>query len=351
MSQPETYKNAGVDIEAADQAIKQAKSAIEKTHNERVLTSIGGFASLYDLKALSNDYDHPVLVQSIDGVGTKSQVAALTGNYAHIGQDLVSATCNDIIVTGAKPLTLLDYVASDHLEPQIISTIIKSIAHACAECDTALVGGETAEMPGIYHANEQDIVGVVTGVVDKDNMIDGPNNIRVGDKIIGIFSSGLHTNGFSLARHVLLKQHNLALDKPAEGFSQTLGDVLLTPHINYTKPIISALEQGCDIHGMAHITGGGLINNLPRVLPQNTDAIIDCSTWQPLPIFNLIQSLGNVPFEEMYQVFNMGIGFVCILDDGNLQQLETILKDNGLAYATIGHIAVGQQQVRLNPCA
>jgi phosphoribosylformylglycinamidine cyclo-ligase len=345
MSKAQSYADAGVDIEAASNALKDAKAAIESTHNKNVLTSIGGFASLFDLSMIQQDYKHPVLVQSIDGVGTKSQICAQTGNYETIGQDIVSATCNDIIVMGAKPLTLLDYVATDSIEPKFITTIINSVAAACKACNVALVGGETAEMPDIYHAKEHDIVGVVTGIIEKDNIISGPEQIKQGDVIIGIESNGLHTNGYSLARHVLLKQRGLALSETLEGFSHDLGTELLRPHINYTMPIMHALENGCNIHGMAHITGGGLVENLPRVLPKDCNAHIDLSSWQPLPIFNLIQKLGNVETLEMHRTFNMGIGYVCICDASEVNKLTASLDQYNLKYFNIGQITAGKQKV------
>jgi phosphoribosylformylglycinamidine cyclo-ligase len=348
MSQAKNYAEAGVDIAAADAALKAAKSAIEQTHTPQVLTSIGGFASLFDLSMVKNDYQHPVLVQSIDGVGTKSQIAALTGCYDSIGQDLVSATCNDIIVMGAKPITMLDYVATDHIEPQYIETIITSVANACRDCGVALVGGETAEMPDIYHAKEHDIVGVITGLVEKDHIISGPAMIQQEDVIVGIASNGLHTNGFSLARHVLLKKAGLQLADHVEELNSTLAAELLRPHTNYTKPILKALDAGSPIHGMAHITGGGLMENLPRILPDNCDAVIDAQSWQPLPIFNLIQSLGKIEQQEMMTVFNMGIGYVCVLNANDADALMLLLKESGLSSVVIGHITAGHQSVRLD---
>ena len=341
------YKNAGVDIHTAQQTLNSVKSSIEKTHNANVLSSIGGFAALFDLTDIKQTYQHPVMVQSIDGIGTKSRIAMMTQNYTSIGHDLVSATCNDIIVTGAKPLTLLDYIASDRLEPNNIVQIIESISAACLACGVSLVGGETAEMPDIYHNNEHDIVGIVTGIVERDRIINGPQSITIGDKIIGIGSSGLHTNGYSLARHVLFKQHELSLEATHKILRSNLTTALMQPHINYTLPILAALDAGCNIHGMAHITGGGLIDNIPRVLPADTNAVIIKSTWQPLPIFNLIQNLGNIDPLEMFRVFNMGIGYVCILPEDDSIQLKSILKESGLNTYDIGHIVSGNKAVSL----
>ena len=345
MKKSQTYADAGVDIESASAAINNAKAAIESTHNPNVLISIGGFASLFDLSMIQKNYKHPVLVQSIDGVGTKSQICALTGNYETIGQDLVSATCNDIIVMGAKPLTLLDYVATDRIEPACITTIVTSIAKACKDCGVALVGGETAEMPDIYHAKEHDIVGVVTGIVEKDRIISGPEQIKQGDVMIGIQSNGLHTNGYSLARHVLLKQEGLSLDDTPDGLTHSLGEELLRPHTNYTMPILHALDNGCEIHGMAHITGGGLVENLPRVLPKHCNAEIDVTSFEPLAIFKLIQKLGHVDFLEMHRTFNMGIGYVCILHESQVHTLTQSLDQFHLRYFTIGKITSGNQKV------
>lgn len=348
MSQQHSYAKAGVNIHAANHAIADAKSAIETTHNPHVLTSIGGFSSLYDLSFIKTAYKNPVLVQSIDGVGTKSQICAITGDYSTIGYDVVSAACNDIIVCGAKPLTLLDYIATDAINPSCVTTIIRSIASACYACDVALVGGETAEMPDIYQKLEHDIVAVATGIVEKDRIIQGPTHIQQGDVIIGIASSGLHTNGYSLARAVLLKQHELNLSHTPEGFCDDLGTQLLRPHINYTMPILKALDNGCQIHGMAHITGGGFIENLPRVLPKQCDAHIDTQSFEILPIFSLIQKLGSIEKHEMFRTFNMGIGFMCILPSDEVLGLTRVLDEFGLKHYTIGSIIEGHGVVRLN---
>lgn len=339
------YKEAGVDIDAGESLVQNIKHAVEQTFSPNVLSPLGGFAGLYDLKSLVTEYENPVLVQSIDGVGTKSIVATMMSDFSRLGQDIVSATANDILVCGAKPLTLLDYVASDKLNSQNLTTLIKSIAGACIDNNISLVGGETAEMPDTYLTGEHDVVGVVTGVVDKNKIIDG-SKIKVGDKIIGLPSSGLHTNGYSLARHVIFKHAKLECDTYIDDLSDTIGNALLSPHKNYNH-CVQALLAHHKINGMAHISGGGIGGNLNRVLPKNMNASIDKSLWPQLPLFSTIQALGNIDDNEMYRAFNMGVGYLLVVPANEVDDIcNTLSSINEKAYV-IGDITNGKQEVQL----
>lgn len=322
-----TYKSAGVDIEKGDALIEGIKASVEKTYSSAVLSPLGGFAGLYDLKAISNDYTSPVLVQSIDGVGTKTIIANMANDYRHIGQDLVSAAVNDILVIGAKPLTLLDYIATAKLSTENVSTLIKSIAASCLKHEIALLGGETAEMPDVYQKGEHDVVGIVTGVVDKHQMIDG-QKIKEGNVIIAIDSSGLHTNGYSLARKVFFKDNAFSIDKYFEELGQSLGEALLAPHLNYAPIVDSLLKNNITINGMAHITGGGIKGNLKRVLPFGIGAKIHTQKLNTPAIFNVLQELGNIDKTDMFDAFNMGAGFVLVLDEKSASEALTLIGQN-----------------------
>lgn len=341
------YKSAGVDIEAGNEAVRRIKSAVEGTFNQNVLTGIGQFASMFDLKSLLNDYDHPVMVQSIDGVGTKMMVARMMQKFDTIGIDIVSATTNDIIVMGAKPLTLLDYIANDKLNPDVIEKIVTSMAQACQENGIALVGGETAEMPGTYLPGEHDLVGIVTGVLEKDKAILG-KEIQPGDIVVAFPSSGLHTNGYSLARKLFFDIGGYTVDTKLPELEQSIGAELLTPHINYTRPVMQLLDKQVKIKGMAHITGGGIVENLPRVLPENCGAEIKRDGCPVLPIFTVLKQLGHLGDEEAYRTFNMGIGYVMVIAPETLPDLQTALADMPeFPVYIIGTITDGQQKVRL----
>ncbi len=342
-----SYRSAGVDIEAGNEAVRRIKSAVESTFSPAVLTPLGSFGAMYDLKALMQDYQHPVLVQSIDGVGTKMMVAKRMGKFDTIGIDLVSATTNDIIVLGAKPLTLLDYIANDKLNPAIIESIIEGMVQACRDNDIALVGGETAEMPGTYLAGEHDLVGVITGVIEKEKAILG-RDIVTGDVVMAFASSGLHTNGYSLARHLFFEVGKYGVKTVHAELGQTIGDALLTPHINYTRPVMQLLKQNITIHGMAHITGGGLLENIPRILPANTAVIIRREACPKLPIFDVLCGLGQLPEQEAYRVFNMGVGLVMIVPRESVARMQMALA----AYPDfplyeIGEVVSGESSVRL----
>jgi phosphoribosylformylglycinamidine cyclo-ligase len=311
------YKSAGVDIEAGNEAVRRMRAHVARTHTPAVLTGLGAFGSLFSLSEAIKGMSDPVMVQSTDGVGTKTLVAVMAGRYENLGRDLVAAVAGDIAVMGARPLTFLDYLGVHKVEPHIVEELVCGMSAACAESNIALVGGETAEMPSVYAPGDLDVVGFVTGVVDRAKLLTGAN-IVAGDILYGVQSSGLHTNGWSLARKLLFDINKLDIHQPQRELNgANLADVLLEPHANYVTPIRRALDAKIPIKGMAHITGGGLIENTPRILPQGLGATIDRATWKPQPIFTWLQQLGRVPDEEMHRVFNMGIGLVVIAPPGH----------------------------------
>ncbi len=341
------YKSAGVDIEAGNEAVRRIKRNVEKTFSPEVLTGIGSFGSMYDLKPLMDHYKHPVMVQSIDGVGTKMIVARMMQKFDTIGMDLVSATANDIIVLGAKPLTLLDYIATDKLKPSNIEEIIIGMAQACLDSGISLVGGETAEMPDTYLKGEHDLVGIITGVVEKEEAILG-KEIKPGDVLLAFPSSGLHTNGYSLARKLIFDRGGYTVDSKIQGLTGTVGETLLAPHINYTKPVLHLLNNKISIKGMAHITGGGVLENIPRVLPDNCSVELHKEKCPVLPIFNVLRELGQLDDKEMYRTFNMGIGLVMIVSPSVIPEMRTLLKDYpDYPLYEIGRVLEGKPEVRL----
>ena len=324
MSKKITYKDAGVDIKKADEAIEMSKKEINSTFSKDVLSSIGGFGSMYSLKNIFNNFQDPVLVQSIDGVGTKMSVAMAANNFRFIGHDLVNACCNDVAATGAMPFTFLDYVAGSDLNKNIVSEVIKSVAHECKVHGVSLVGGETAEMPGTYHKNEYDLVGVATGIVEKRNIIDG-KNVKAGDVAIGVFSNGLHTNGYSLARKLIFETMGLTTSDILPGHSITVEDCLLAPHTNYSSLITRINDAGINIKGVSHITGGGLIDNVPRAIPGDFSLEIDTTSWNKIPIFDFLQNNLDIGTKDLYQTFNMGIGLVLIVDESEKEGLISFI--------------------------
>lgn len=341
------YKDAGVDVKAGNDAVRRIKKSVESTFSPHVLTSIGSFGAMYDIKHLCEHYKHPVLVQSIDGVGTKMMVAKMMQKFDTIGMDLVSATTNDIIVMGAKPLTLLDYIANDRLQPEIIEQIIKGMVLACLENDISLVGGETAEMPGTYLPGEFDLVGIVTGVVEKDKAILG-KDIAEGDIVAAFPSSGLHTNGYSLARKLLFDVAGYTVNSQIQDLNHTIGEELLIPHSNYTLPVLSILKNNIAIKGMAHITGGGLLENIPRIIPKNCAVEIYKKQIPEQPLFNLLRTLGNLDDAQMYRTFNMGAGLVLFLSPETLSPIRDVLRDYpGFPLYEIGRVVKGYNEVRL----
>lgn len=342
-----SYKDAGVDVSAGNDAVRRIKQLAESTFSPQVLSGIGGFGAMYDIRQLCRDYEHPVLVQSIDGVGTKMMVARMMQKFDTIGRDLVSATTNDIIVMGAKPLTLLDYIANDKLKPEIIEQIVKGMALACMENGISLVGGETAEMPGTYLPGEYDLVGIVTGVVEKEKAVSG-KHLSPGDIVAAFPSSGLHTNGYSLARKLFFEVAGYSVDSHSQDFSHTIGEELLIPHINYTVPVLAILERGLSIKGMAHITGGGLLENIPRILPAHCGIEIYKKNIPERPIFHVLRKLGNLDDDHMYRTFNMGAGLVLVLSPDSLSSIGAVLRDYPeFPLFEIGQVVSGNREVAL----
>ncbi len=340
------YKSAGVDIDAGNEAVDRIKDSVKSTFTPNVLTGLGSFGSLYDLKPILEEYENPVLVQSVDGVGTKTIIARMMGKYNTIGIDLLSACTNDIIVMGARPLTFLDYIANDKLKPEIIEEIVSGMVEACREIDVSLVGGETAEMPDTYLPGEHDLVGVITGIVEKDKIITG-ETIQPGDVVLGLPSNGLHTNGYSFARKLFFEIGGYDVNDTIPELEKSVGLTLLEPHINYTNHVFAALEVGIDIKGIAHITGGGLVENLPRILPDGCGMEIKKGAWPVLPVFDVMQAIGDVDEDEMYRAFNMGIGMVFIVDSSKVERVKDALKELTEIYE-IGVVESGDKNVSIN---
>lgn len=341
------YKTAGVDIEAGNQAVNRIKKSVESTFSSAVLTPIGSFGALYDLSDIVRHYRQPVLVQSIDGVGTKTIVARMMQKYDTLGMDLVSAATNDIIVLGAKPLTFLDYIANDKLKPDVIEQLVSGMVVACRDNGISLVGGETAEMPGTYLSGEHDLVGIITGVVEKEKAILG-KNITPGDTVLAFTSSGLHTNGYSLARKLLFDIGHYNVDSTLDELDRSLGEVLLAPHINYTRPVLHLLQHSIEIKGMAHITGGGVLENIPRILPPHCTVEINQNTWPLQPIFSILRHLGCLTETEMYRTFNMGVGLIMIVSPHEVARAREALKVlPEFKLYEIGHVIQGDKKVTL----
>jgi len=319
------YRAAGVNIDAGNEAVNRIKSLVKSTFTKNVLAGLGSFGSLFRLKPLLDEYDDPVMVQSIDGVGTKTIIARKLNKFNTIGVDLLSACTNDILVMGAKPLTFLDYIANDKLEPKIIEEIVSGMVKACKDTGVSLVGGETAEMPDTYLPGEHDLVGIITGVVEKDKIITG-ENIQPGHVALGLPSNGLHTNGYSLARKLFFEIGGYDVNDTIPELEKPVGLTLLEPHINYTNHVFTVLNAGIDIKGIAHITGGGLVENIPRILPNGCGIEIQKASWPNVPVFDVMQSIGNVDTDEMFRAFNMGIGIVFIVDFNDVSSIKDALK-------------------------
>ncbi len=339
------YKSAGVDIDSGNEAVDRIKDGVKSTFTSNVLTGIGSFGSLYDLKPILENYENPVMVQSIDGVGTKTIIARKLNKFDTIGIDLLSATANDILVMGARPLTFLDYIANDKLKPRIIEEIVSGMVKACRETGVSLVGGETAEMPDTYLPGEHDLVGIITGVVEKEKIITG-ENIKAGDVVLGLPSSGLHTNGYSLARKLFFEIGGYSVNDIIPELEKSVGLTLLEPHINYTNHVFAALDSGIEVKGIAHITGGGLLENVPRVLPSDCGVEIQKESWSSIPVFDVMQSIGNVDEHEMFRAFNMGIGMVFIVDSADVNTVKNALKDFTNIYE-IGTVVSGENNVSI----
>ncbi len=342
--QPIDYKSAGVDIEAGNEAVRRMKAHVARTHSPAVLTSLGAFGSLFSLRDAIEGMADPVMVQSTDGVGTKTLVAVMAGRYENLGRDLVAAVAGDIAVMGARPLTFLDYLGLHKVEPGIVEELVRGMSAACEESGIALVGGETAEMPSVYAPGDLDVVGFVTGVVDRSKLLTGAS-IVAGDVLYGVSSTGLHTNGWSLARKLLFEINKFDIHEARPELNgANLADTLLEPHGNYVVAIRRALDANIPIKGMAHITGGGLIENTPRILPERLGAVIDRTAWKPQEIFMWLQQLGRIGEEEMHRVFNMGIGLVVIAPAGQHAALAQAFAS--FSVAEIGRVEANTAGVR-----
>lgn len=331
------YARAGVDIALGNRLKRQIQSFVKQTHGPQVLGKIGGFGGLF--RANFPEMREAVLVASIDGVGTKLKVAFATGKHDTVGADLVNHCVNDIAVLGARPLFFLDYIGCERLEPHVFQQLLRGLSRACRSAGCALLGGETAQVPGMYRKGEYDLAGCIVGVVDRTKIIDG-SSIKAGDVVLGLASNGLHTNGYSLARKILFEKMRLKVTSQWPGSKMTVGGELLRVHKNY-QPLLAKIPGGT-IKGLAHITGGGLIDNIPRILPLNCDAIIETKNWRVPRIFKILQQDGRIDVREMYQVFNMGVGMVVVIGEENAQRVISRLKAK-----RIGHIVRGSGKVRL----
>ena len=338
-----SYKSAGVDIDAGNEAVDRIKNSVQSTFTSNVLDGLGGFGALYDLKPILDNYKNPVMVQSIDGVGTKTIIARKLEKFNTIGIDLLSAAANDILVMGARPLTFLDYIANDKLNPEIIEEIVAGMVAACKETGVSLVGGETAEMPDTYLSGEHDLVGVITGVVEKESIITG-DSIVPGDSVLGLPSNGLHTNGYSFARKLFFDIGKYDVHDSIPELEKPIGLTLLEPHINYTNHVFAVLDNNIDIKGIAHITGGGLLENIPRILPDNCGVKIQKKVWPTPPVFNVMQHIGKVDENEMYRTFNMGIGMVFVVDSSKIHIVKNAL-NNLIDVYEIGTVVKGKKEV------
>ncbi|WP_314588420.1 phosphoribosylformylglycinamidine cyclo-ligase [Paenibacillus terrigena] len=338
----EAYKEAGVDIAAGNEAVERMKKHVKRTFRPEVMTDLGGFGGLFGLN--KDKYEEPVLVSGTDGVGTKLKIAFAMDKHDTIGIDAVAMCVNDIIVQGAEPLFFLDYLACDRVVPEKIEAIVKGIADGCAESGCALIGGETAEMPGMYSEGEYDIAGFTVGIVDKKKIIDG-STIAPGDVVLGLASSGVHSNGFSLVRKLLLEKHGYQLtDTLPELGGATLGATLLEPTKLYVKPVLKLIEE-VKVKGMAHITGGGFIENIPRMLPANVNVNIEYGTWPILPIFQLMQAKGEITNRDMFTTFNMGIGMVIVVPAEQAEQAAAALESQGEQVYRLGTVTEGERVV------
>jgi len=333
------YARAGVDVDLGNRLKRRIQSVVRQTHGPQVLGKIGGFGGLF--RADFRGMEEPVLVSSTDGVGTKLKIAFAMNKHDTIGADLVNHCVNDIAVVGARPLFFLDYIGCEKLEPRMFDQLLRGLARACRAAGCALIGGETAQLGDMYRKGEYDLVGCIVGVVDRKKMIDG-STIKPGDVVLGLPSNGLHTNGYSLARRILFEKMRLKVSSRLPDSTMTVGQELLRVHKNY-QPLLAKIPSS-RIKGLAHITGGGLIDNLPRILPPNCDAMIDTKSWKVPRIFQILQENGNIDSREMYQVFNMGIGMVVVVADENAERVISVLRAR-----RIGRIERGKGRTVLKP--
>jgi phosphoribosylformylglycinamidine cyclo-ligase len=335
-----TYKDAGVNIETTNMLVKRIKSIAKTSFRPEVLTDVGGFSGLFLLD--TQKYKKPVLTASTDGVGTKLKIAFMTNIHDTIGIDLVAMSVNDILAQGAEPLFLLDYISTGAVEPKTVEAVISGISRGCKEAGCSLIGGEIAEMPSFYKEGEYDLAGFVVGVVDQDKIIDGLT-IKIGDKVLGIASSGLHSNGYSLVRKIVFEKLNLDLNKKIEELGRNLGEELLEPTIIYVKPVLKIIAE-FNVHGISHITGGGLTENIPRILPDDCQAVINKDSWEIPPIFTFIQGKGNISEAEMLKTFNNGIGMVLIVPQEEANDIISRLQGMQLKSYVIGEIVKRKEE-------
>jgi len=335
------YRDAGVDIDAASRAKARIKRLARQTFSARVLKDVGAFGGFFALQGLPKD---AVLVASVDGVGTKLKIACALDRHSTVGADIVNHCVNDIAVHGAAPLFFLDYLATGQMHPEVVAEIVGGLARACRAAGCALIGGETAEMPGFYPPNEYDLAGCIVGWVRRRHIVDG-SRIRPGDVVLGLASAGLHTNGYSLARKVLLEQEGMKLTEPVPELGRTLGDELLAPHRCYWPVVQPLLARGW-LKGLVHVTGGGLTDNTPRILPHGCQAEIRLGSWPVLPIFELIARLGRVPQDDMLRTFNLGIGLALVVGERDLGRVSAALRKKREKFWMIGRIVRGRPSVK-----
>jgi phosphoribosylformylglycinamidine cyclo-ligase len=336
------YKSAGVNIDAGIEAVRAIKDIVSKTFDENVLQEIGTFGAMYRFDPTG--MEEPVLVSSVDSVGTKVKLAFMMNKHDTVGIDIVSHCVNDILVQGARPLFFLDYIGCGVLDPSVAVEVIRGVAYGCRYAGCALIGGEMAEMPSMYHEGEYDLAGTIVGVVDRKNIVDG-SSIREGDVIIGLRSSGLHTNGYSLARKVCFEVAGLTCADPMPGAGRSVGEELLEPHRSYAK-VIQLLMRIVTVKGMAHITGGGITDNLPRSLPEGLGAEIDLAAWQIPPVFTFLQRVGRVADREMLRTFNMGMGYLVVVSEDESEKALDALLQAGEQPGRIGRVVAGKNAVR-----
>ena len=343
MSDKLTYKDAGVNIDAGNYSVKLIKDSVRATYRPEVLGDLGGFGGLFALQA--GKYKEPVLVSGTDGVGTKLKIAFLLGKHDTVGQDAVAMCVNDILVQGAEPLFFLDYLAVGKLDPEQVAAVVKGVANACKESGCALIGGETAEMAGFYPDGEYDIAGFSVGAVEKSKVITSAR-VHEGDVLLGLPSTGVHSNGFSLVRKIVFDRQGMKGDEYIEELGKTIGEELLTPTRLYPKVCLPLIEK-FDLHGMVHVTGGGFYDNIPRALPEDLAVEIDASAWEMPVIFRLLQEWGNVDWQEMYRTFNMGIGMILIVSPEEAEKVKAHLASAGETVYSIGRVVRGAHDVTI----
>lgn len=335
-----TYADAGVDIDAGNKAVELMKDSVRASYRPEVIGDLGGFGGLFALNIAK--YKEPILVSGTDGVGTKLKLAFMADKHDTIGQDAVAMCVNDILVQGAEPLFFLDYIAVDKVDSQKVANIVKGVANACKESGCALIGGETAEMAGFYSKGEYDIAGFCVGCVDKSKMITG-EKVKAGDVLLGLPSSGVHSNGFSLVRKICFEHMGFDMNTVIPEFGCTLGEQLIIPTRLYPKTCLPLIEK-FDIHGMVHITGGGFYENIPRILPKDCDALVNAESWEVPVVFRKLQEWGNVDWKEMYRTFNMGVGMVLVVDPSEADAVRAHLTEAGETFFELGEVISGEQK-------